>query len=84
MKNLIKFLKYSLRRQFGKLLSAISQRIPPWIYRHARAYAFEKESISQVLSNEQAMSTPSDFVFRLLQKENLPACQYVYRFFISL
>jgi ribosomal protein S18 acetylase RimI-like enzyme len=74
MKNLIKLFKYLLTGQFSKLLSATSERIPPSVYRYAKAYAFEKEKISQALGSEQTMSTPSDFVFRLLKKEDLPAC----------
>lgn len=77
MENLTKFFKYLLSGQFGKLLSATSERIPPWVYNRIKAYCFEKERISEVSSNERTMSIPSDFVSRLLENEGLPACSKI-------
>jgi hypothetical protein len=74
MKNFRKFFKYLLTGQFGKVLSALRGRIPPPVYRYAKAYVLENRKTSQDLNHIETINTPNGIVFRICQRGDLLAC----------
>jgi len=74
MKKLTRFFKYLLSGEFGKLFSALRERIPPWVYRHGNAYIFEKEKVSQDLNHKEPQNITNGFEFKICQRADLFSC----------
>lgn len=73
MGNMKKFLTYLLTGQFGRIASAVRERIPGWLFRHGQAYIFELVSPADRAYIEP-VEFPHGYQGRLARQEDMHAC----------